>query len=210
MLYADLYEDRVSVDSYVTGEDCRSCGFGTRAEFLSKLKSGELSGRSCRMDRQRFLALTWAARPGEILPRVEVLQLPSPGPAGLFPLNGPGPDSPVLVSGNSTLTVEVLSSVLARTVSPFWYLVVDTLGHTVDMALVHRVLTADRIHQAFVRAELPRLAARASIMLPGLAAPLCEDLWQRICCPVEAGPICAAELPLFLGPDRWGLPGEGG
>lgn len=205
MLLANLYEDRIQLESYVSGEDCRACGFGSREEFLAKLRSGQLSANRCRMNRQRFLALLWAARPQEILPSVEVLQLPSPGPTGLFPLNEPGQASPVLVSGNSTLTIEVLSTILATTSSPFWYLVVETLGHTVDMALVYGVLTPERIQKAFLVEGLKKKAARSEILLPGLAGPLCQELRLKMPCIVRAGPICAAELPLFLGPDRWSV-----
>jgi CO dehydrogenase/acetyl-CoA synthase gamma subunit (corrinoid Fe-S protein) len=81
------------------------------------------------------------------LPEIEVLQLPNPGPTGLFPINQPKKDSPILVSGNSKLTGEVLTAILSTTLSPFWYLVVDTDGHTVDMAIVYEVLTAERVMQ---------------------------------------------------------------
>lgn len=207
MLRANLYEDRMMLDSYVSGDDCRACGFGSREEFVSKLRSGELSSSRCRMNRTRFLALRWAARPQEILPEVEVLQLPSPGPIGLFPLNKPGAHSPVLISGNSTLTIEVLSSILATTVSPFWYLVVDTLGHTVDMALVYGVFTAERVHRAFLDEGLDEKAPRSEILLPGLAEPLCPELQKKMHGPVKTGPVCAAELPAFMGPDRWKVHG---
>ena len=155
------------------------------------------------MSRGRFLSLQWAARPEDILPPTEVLQLPSPGPAGLYPMNDPGPDSPVLVSGNSELSIAVLSAVLATTTSPFWYLVADTDGHTVDMALVYEVMTAERIASAFEQEEVSRKAPSSTIYLPGLAAPLRDELARRTGQPVVPGPVCAAELPLFFGEEGW-------
>ena len=206
MLRADLYEKEVSLGEYLSSSDCRACGFRDREEFLEMLRAGELRPQSCRLSKGRFLALLWAARPAEILPSVEVLQLPSPGPSGLYPMNEPGRDSPVLVSGNSELSIAVLSAVLATTISPFWYLVVDTDGHTVDMALVYKVMNADRIVEAFEQAGLHEKAPEATITLPGLAGPLVDELAQRTHHLVVQGPVCAAELPLFFGEQAWQVP----
>ena len=151
----------------------------------------------------RFLQLLWAAKPNEILPEVEVLQLPNPGPTGLFPINQPEKNSPILVSGNSKLTSEVLTAVLSTTVSPFWYLVVDTDGHTVDMALVYEVLTAERVVQMLSREKVNQIAPKAGLFLPGLAAPLQDHLAEQSGRSVTVGPVCAAELPLFFGERRW-------
>lgn len=151
----------------------------------------------------RFLSLLWAARPNEILPEVEVLQLPNPGPTGLFQINQPEKDSPILVSGNSKLTVEVLTAVLSTTLSPFWYLVVDTDGHTVDMAMVYEVFTAERVVQVLIREEADQIAPESTLFLPGFAAPIRDNLAEQSGRPVTVGPVCAAELPLFFGTMHW-------
>jgi len=205
MLRADLYEHHVSLESYVSSEDCRACGFRDRDEFLERLRSGRIRPAQCRMAEARLRSLLWAARPEEILPPVEVLPLPAPGPVGLFPVNEPGRMSPVLVSGNSRLTIEVLTAVLSTTLSPFWYLVVDTAGHTVDMSLVYQAFTAERILAALRRERIVAQAPDATIYLPGLAALLVRDLETGSGRPVATGPVCAAELPLFFGEDRWQL-----
>jgi acetyl-CoA decarbonylase/synthase complex subunit gamma len=155
------------------------------------------------MAKMRFRAILWAARPAEILPEVEVLQMPNPGPTGLFPINAPEKDSPILVSGNSRSTAEVLAAVLSTTLSPFWYLVVDTDGHTVDMAMVYEVLTADRVLQGLNREKADQITPESTLFLPGLAASLGEDLAEQSGRPVTVGPVCAAELPLFFGETHW-------
>ncbi len=203
MLHADLYEKTVSLESYLSSSDCRACGFHSREEFLDRLQSGDVSFEGCQMPKERFLALLWAVRPQEILPPIEVLQLPNPGPVGLYPLNQPDKDSPVLVSGNSELTIEVLSALFTTTLSPFWYLVVDTNGHTVDMALVYKIFTAESIEKAFNQADLSNKAKDATVYLPGLAESLSADLKQGLPNLVVPGPVCAAELPLFMGEKDW-------
>ncbi len=203
MLRADLYEKSISLDNYISSNDCRACGFHSRAEFLTSLRAGRLKPAQCKMARKRFLHLLWAAKPDEILPEVEVLQLPDPGPTGLFRINRPEKDSPVLVSGNSKLTVEVLSAVLSTTLSPFWYLVVNTDGHTVDMAMVYQAFTAERVMQSLIREKADQLAPEATLFLPGFAAPIGDALAEHSGRTVTIGPVCAAELPVFFGKAHW-------
>ncbi|MFC1813399.1 hypothetical protein ACFL03_12000 [Thermodesulfobacteriota bacterium] len=205
MLRADLYEKSIQIESYVSKTDCRACGFHSRAEFLDSLRSGRLKPTQCKMSKTRFLPLLWAARPDEILPEVESLQLPYPGPTGLFPINQPEKDSPILVSGNSKLTIEVLTAVFSTTLSPFWYLVVDTDGHTVDMALVYEVLTAERVVHSLDRENVKDIAPASTLFLPGLATSLRDPLIEQSNRSVKVGPVCAAELPLFFGDETWKL-----
>jgi CO dehydrogenase/acetyl-CoA synthase gamma subunit (corrinoid Fe-S protein) len=87
--------------------------------------------------------------------------------------------------------------------------VVDTDGHTVDMALVYEVMSTDRIAKAFEQEGVTRKAPSSTIYLPGLAAPLCDKLAQLTQQPVVPGPVCAAELPLFFGEEGWIVQAEG-
>lgn len=203
MIRADLYEKNIHIESYVSSSDCSACGFHSRAEFIDSLRAGRLKPSQCKMARMRFLSLLWAARPNEILPEVEVLQLPNPGPTGLFKINQSKKDSPILVSGNSKLTVEVLTAVLSTTLSPLWYLVVDTDGHTVDMAMVYETLTAERVLQLLIREKADKIAPESTLFLPGFAAPIRNNLAEQSGRPVTVGPVCAAELPLFFGKKHW-------
>lgn len=203
MIRADLYEKSIHIDSYVSSGDCKACGFHSRTEFIDSLRAGRLKPSQCKIARMRFLPLLWAARPNEILPEVEVLQLPNPGPTGFFPINQPEKNSPILVSGNSKLTVEVLTAVLSTTLSPFWYMVVDTDGHTVDMAMVYEALTAERVTKVLTREKADQIAPESTLFLPGFAAPIRDTLAEQSGRSVTIGPVCAAELPLFFGKMNW-------
>ena len=205
MLRADLYEKSIPINTYISSNDFRACGFDSREEFLNKLRSGQLKPSHCKIARKRFLSLLWAAKPDEVLPEIEVLQLPNPGPTGLFPINQPEKDSPILVTGNSKLTGEVLTAILSTTVSPFWYMVVDTDGHTVDMAIVYEVLTAERVMQILTREKLDQIAPESTLFLPGFAAMIRDNLAEQSGRTVKVGPVCAAELPIFYGTTDWKL-----
>lgn len=203
MIRADLYEDSIQIEPYITSNDCSACGFHSRSEFLDNLRAGRLKPSQCKMAKMRFLPLLWGARPREILPDVQVFQHPSPSPAGIFPINQPKKDSPVLLSGNSKLTVEVLTTVLSTTVSPFWYMVVDTDGHTVDMAMVFEAFTTKRVVQGITKNNLDKIAPESTLFIPGFTAPLRQELAEKTHRQVTIGPVCAAELPLFFGKSDW-------
>ena len=138
---------------------------------------------------------------GKALPTIPALQVPRPTEAGLLKLNQPTAEAPLLITGNSRLTHDVLLAVLSTTTAPMRMLSVDTGGHTVDMSLVYGTLAPEAIAKA-VKADgsaADEFAGR--IILPGLAGALAAPLSELLARPVEAGPICAAELPLFFGVD---------
>ena len=203
-LYADLYLDQIELARHAGTRTCQVCKVDSLAELLDRLRSGRICGGQCvHWPRQRVEAFRTAIDAGGVLPSIPSLDIPRPTDAGLFELNDPTPDSPVLVTGNSQLTHEVLLAVLSTTSAPMWMVSVDTGGHTVDMALVFKTLTPEAIADALGANEStvhdPRIQCLSGrIILPGLAegagAPVSELLGR----PVEVGPICAAELPLFF------------
>ena len=109
----------------------------------------------------------------------------------------------MLVTGNSEFTLTVLTGLLALTVSPFFLLQVDTRGDTADMAMIYRSFTPQRLDQALETHKLAERLSHRELIIPGVLAPMKEELagyltgWTII-----PAPICAAELPLFLG-DKW-------
>jgi len=136
-----------------------------------------------------------------VLPAIPSQDIPRPTDAGFLELNEPTAASPVLITSNSRLTHEVLLAVLSTTTAPMWVLSVDTGGHTVDMSLVYKTLTAEAVADAF-QAGVPRAYDFAGrIILPGLAETLAAPLSGILDRRVEVGPICVAELPHFFGAD---------
>jgi len=129
---------------------------------------------------------------------VPLLTHPRPGFSGIVELNEPGPASPVLVSGNNEYTEQVLMTVLGTTVCPFFALFVNTDGNTVDMAMIYKTLTAGRISSALKETGLEEKVTAKELIIPGLAASLKNDIEKSTGWSVRVGPVCAAELPLFL------------
>jgi hypothetical protein len=136
------------------------------------------------------------------LPSVPLLTVPQPMEKGLFPVNEPDESSPVIVTGNNRLTFEVLATIWAQGVTPAYFLLVDCLGSTVDMAMVYGDFTPSRLGEILRESGLENRVEHRHLIVPGLTASLAEDFAAATGWEVEVGPICAVELPLFLG-DRW-------
>ena len=137
---------------------------------------------------------------------VQSLELPRPVPPDLFEINEPGPEAPLLVTGNSEFTLSVVTGLLALTISPFYLLLVDTRGDTADMSMVYRSFTPQRLDQGLTNHRLAERLRDRQLIIPGVVGPLKEELAAYTGWDIRVGPICAAELPLFLGEDRWQPP----
>jgi CO dehydrogenase/acetyl-CoA synthase gamma subunit (corrinoid Fe-S protein) len=209
MLNANLYVDRIDLARYLTPEEVRQSGAQDARDLADRLKQGTLSLAECPFfSPVKRYALSLSLKAGEVLPAVPSLELPRPVPPDLFELSNPGPDSPVLLTGNSEFTLTVMTGLLATTVSPFYLLLVECRGDTVDMAMVFRSFTPQRLSQALDAHRLAGRLAHRRLLLPGILAPLKEELAAYTGWEIQVGPICAAELPLFLGEDWQPPPGE--
>ena len=205
MIAADLYLNKINFLKYLPQTDCQECGEVSCAEFVKQLKKGIRAPSACTfLTDSQIRAFHLALQGGRILPQVPALELPRPAPAGLVEINHPNQSSFLLISGNSEFTQEVISSIMAYTVSSYWLLFVDCRGDTVDMAMIYESLKVEKIV-----ATLKELSVdlRREIILPGFAAPLKEPLEQQIEWQAKVGPLCIAELPLFLG-DDWEVPAD--
>jgi CO dehydrogenase/acetyl-CoA synthase gamma subunit (corrinoid Fe-S protein) len=207
MLKANLYVDRIDIAPYLTPEECLGLGGPDCAKVAARLLEGNLQPEDCvALSPARRQALSLAVRALEILPVVRSLELPQPVPPDLFEINEPGPEAPLLVTGNSEFTLAVVTGLLALTISPFYLLLVDTRGDTVDMSMVYRSFTAQRLDQGLTTHRLASRLRRRELIIPGVVAPLKEELAAYTGWDIRVGPICVAELPLFLGEAYWQPP----
>jgi CO dehydrogenase/acetyl-CoA synthase gamma subunit (corrinoid Fe-S protein) len=203
MIHADLYLQRIDFLRYLPGSDCGECGASSCAALIRGLKSGTRSPADCPfLPDHRVAAFRLALRASEFLPVVPAFELPRPGCPGLVEINNPQGGSLLLVSGNSQFTQEVVSTIMGFTVSSCRILFVDCRGDTVDMAMIYQSLTVERICRALAAAEILGSEKGMELILPGFARELEGPLVKETGWSVEGGPICIAELPLFLG-ERW-------
>jgi len=70
------------------------------------------------------------------------------------------------------------------------------------MAMVYGNFTPERLHHALEESDLSSQVSHRQMIIPGLTGSLAEDFRKITGWEMEVGPVCAAEIPLFLG-DRW-------
>ena len=207
---ANLYADRIDLAAYLTPAECSAAGMGTPDELAAGLKDGTIHVEDCPgLDTAKRHALSMALEARRIMPTVPMLTMPRPVPTDLIELNNPGPDSPLLVTGNSEITLTVITGVLSTTISPLYLLLVDCNGDTVDMAKVLHSFTGERLKKAMEAHAVASKVSHRRMIVSGWLDPYRDELAGAAGWDIEVGPICAAELPLFMG-DKWKPPGEPG
>lgn len=198
-LKADLYQDRIEPVRYFETRDCQRCGSHSCREWLQGLQKKAATTSGCpSLGPNEGHALEVFLALDRILPPVEITQHPIPGAVGLHEINEPDPTSPVLVTGNSAVTQEVILAILATTSAPFHLLFVDCQAYTVDMAVILGTFTPSRLDSALKEARLAQRLSHRKLLLPGLTAPLKEAMEEHTGWHVRIGPVCAGELPLLF------------
>lgn len=134
----------------------------------------------------------------DLWPEVPLLTHPRPSFIGLLELNNPNDTSLVIISGNNEYTEQVLMTVLGTTKCPFFVIFLDTDGNTIDMAMIYQTLTAERVRNGLKETDIKEKVNSKELIIPGLAASLKPDIEKLTGWRVRVGPVCAAELPLFL------------
>jgi hypothetical protein len=117
---------------------------------------------------------------------------------GLYAVGAPDDSSPVLVTANYKLTLDVLRSSLPA--SDAWILVVDTRGINVWCAAGKGTFSAEEVARMVDETHLAEVVGHRRLVLPQLAAPgVAAHRVKELCgFRVTFGPVRAADLPEFL------------
>jgi len=203
---ANLYLETINFLRYFNKTDCIKCGFTSCEEFIAALRKGIRRPQDCSfISKNQAYALDIIQRIKDLWPDVPLLTHPRPSLIGLVELNKPNSESLILITGNNEYTEQVLMTVLGTTICPFFVIFVDTDGNTVDMSMIYKTLTAERVHKALKETTIEEKVNRKELIIPGLASSLKEDIENLTNWNVRVGPLCAAELPLFLS-EIWAPP----
>lgn len=199
MASSDLYLDKIDFLKYLDNTDCTQCGVDSCQEFILALKQGIKKPQDCLfLNKNKAYAFEVALNISDSWPEVPLLVHPRPSMVGIVELNTPDPSSLVLITGNNEYTEQILMTVLGTTISPFYVIFVDTDGNTVDMSIIYKTLTAERIYRALKDTGISERSERKELIIPGFALPIRKEIEIWTGWKVITGPICAAELPLFL------------
>jgi len=197
-MLADLYLDKVDLCRYWPAVGEMTCDAFKKNWAAGKVKKEDYPFLTVRQWQVFKLVLD----AGTYLSPFPMLTVPRPMENGLFPLNEPDENSLVIVTGNNQYTFELLATIWAQGVTPAHFLLVDCLGHTVDMAMIYGEFTPERLARAVTETGLEERVKHHHLIVPGVTEPLAGEFAAATRWEIEVGPICALELPLFLG-DRW-------
>lgn len=199
MTSADVYLDKIDFLQYLKRPDCTQCGIESCEELINALRKGVKRPQDCTfLSNNEAYAFEVALKAKDLWPDVPLLTHPRPGLIGLVEINNPNSESLLLISGNNDYTEQVLLTTLGTTTGAFHVLFVDTNGDTIDMAMIYQSFTAEKIFKTIKESGIEDRVTKRELIIPGFASSLKQDIEKMTGWQVQVGPICAAELPLFL------------
>ncbi len=118
---------------------------------------------------------------------------------GIYEINSPKPESPVLVTTNFSITYFSVANEVEGSGLPAWLVVTDAEGMSVLTAWAAGKFDAERIAKAVKGFDLASKVSRKRIVLPGHVAVLSGELEEEL--PdweIRVGPREAVDLPAFM------------
>lgn len=118
---------------------------------------------------------------------------------GIYEINSPKPDSPVLVTTNFSITYFAVANEVEGSGLPAWLVVTDAEGMSVLTAWAAGKFDAERIAKAIKGFNVEEKVGKKRIVLPGHVAVLSGEVEEEL--PgweVRVGPREAVDLPAFM------------
>ncbi len=126
-------------------------------------------------------------------------QRPMTTTQGIYPINNPDANSPVLVTCNFSLTYFIVSGEIENSRVPAWLCVMDTEGLSVMTAWAAGKFVGDVVGPFIKKSGIEEKVSHKKIIIPGYAAGILGDLEEEL--PgweITVGPREAAHLPAYL------------
>jgi acetyl-CoA decarbonylase/synthase complex subunit gamma len=118
---------------------------------------------------------------------------------GIYEINSPKPDSPVLVTTNFSITYFAVANEVEGSGLPAWLVVTDAEGMSVLTAWAAGKFDAERIAKAIKGFNVADKISKKRIVLPGHVAVLSGEVEEEL--PgweIRVGPREAVDLPAFM------------
>ena len=117
----------------------------------------------------------------------------------IYPISGPGEDSPVLITCNFSLTYFIVSGEIEGSKVPSWLLIKDTEGLSVLTAWAAGKFGADLIAQFVNKSGIGDKIKHRELIIPGYLATIKGELEEELAdWTITIGPREAGHLPAFL------------
>ncbi len=118
---------------------------------------------------------------------------------GIYEINSPKPESPVLITTNFSITYFSVANEVEGSGLPAWLVVTDAEGMSVLTAWAAGKFDAERIAKAIKGFDVASKVSKKRIVLPGHVAVLSGELEEEL--PdwdIRVGPREAVDLPAFM------------
>jgi acetyl-CoA decarbonylase/synthase complex subunit gamma len=118
---------------------------------------------------------------------------------GLYEINGPQPDSPLLVTTNFSLTYFSVAGEVEGSGRPTWLLIVDSEGMSVLTGWAAGKFDAAKIAKSVQQFNVPSKVSHKKLVIPGLVATLSGELEEEL--PgweIRVGPREAIDIAAYL------------
>ena len=126
-------------------------------------------------------------------------QRPMTAEQGIYPINNPDENSPVLVTCNFSLTYFIISSEIESSRVPAWLCVQDTEGLSVMTAWAAGKFSGESVGAFINKCGIKNKVKHSTIIIPGYAAGISGELEEELGgWKVMVGPREASQLPKFL------------
>ncbi len=125
-------------------------------------------------------------------------QVPIQVKAGLYPVNDPGPDAPLLFTTNFSLTYFTVMADIDKAKVPAWLLVVDTEGLSVLTAFSAGKLSAESVVEAIEETSAREKSSKGVLVIPGMLSRMSGKLQELSGLKVVVGPRESSGIPKLL------------
>ncbi len=117
----------------------------------------------------------------------------------IYPINNPGPDAPVVVTTNFSLTYFIVAGEIEASRVPTWLLIKDSEGLSVLTAWAAGKFAGDDVGMFIKKTGIEEKINHKSVIIPGYAAAISGEMEEEL--PgwdIRIGPREAAHLPKYL------------
>ena len=156
------------------------------------------------------IVVTDAIEPWQLMPLLTVRQniytdprSPIQVESGIHKVGEPGPDAPLLLTTNFSLTYYTVEGDVESSKVPTNILVVDTEGTSVLTAWAAEKFTCEQIAAAMKKSEVETVAPHKKLIIPGLVAVESGKLQEETGWEIIVGPKESSGLPSYL-KANWG------
>jgi len=118
---------------------------------------------------------------------------------GIYDINGPGENSPVVITTNFALTYFIVSGEIEASRVPTWLMIMDTEGLSVMTAWAAGSFVGDAVGMFVNKSGIHDKVKHKKLIIPGYAAAISGDLEEEVKdSEVLVGPREASQIAKFL------------